>query len=122
MGCSHVFGVGNPYEDTIGQQIHYRTGIPVINMGVPGGSNDVIFNNAMKMLQEYGKPKKLFILWTYWSRFTHIQRYYEPNDYGIGWWIVEIFNLLIIESKKDYLHQFLITNGLHITYNQYIES
>jgi len=87
MGCSHVFGVGNPYEDTIGQQIHYRTGIPVINMGVPGGSNDVIFNNAMKMLQEYGKPKKLFILWTYWSRFTHIQRYYEPNDYGVsGWW------------------------------------
>ena len=86
MGCSHVFGVGNPYGDTIGQQIHYRTGKPVINLGVPGGTNDVIFNNVMKMLHDYGKPKKLFVLWTYWNRWTHIEKYYYPNKSGLSGW------------------------------------
>ena len=86
MGCSHVFGVGNAMQDTIGEQIHYRTGKHVINLGVPGGNNDVIFNNAMKLLQDYGKPKKLFVLWTYWDRWTHIEDYYFPNEYGLSGW------------------------------------
>ena len=80
FGCSHVQGVGNPFEETIGQYISEELGHPVINMGVGGISISGIYNNILKLIKDYGKPKGVFILWTYPWRFLAVDNYYVFED------------------------------------------
>ena len=80
VGCSHVQGIGNPFDETIGQYISKELGHPVINMGVGGISISGIYNNILKLIKDYGKPKGMFILWTYPWRFLAVDNYYVFED------------------------------------------
>lgn len=80
LGCSHVQGTGNPFEETIGQYIAKELGHPVINMGVGGASVGVIYNNLLKLIKDYGKPKGVFILWSYIMRKLSVSDYYVFQD------------------------------------------
>lgn len=80
LGCSHVLGIGNPYEETIGQYISKELNHPVINMGVGGASMAVIYNNLLKLIKDYGKPRGVFILWSYPTRQLRITDYFVFED------------------------------------------
>jgi len=81
LGCSHVFGVGTAYEETIGQYIARELDSPVINMGVGSATTTVIYNNLLKLIKDYGKPKGVFILWTYPTRQTLVNyTVFEDED------------------------------------------
>ena len=77
LGCSHVLGIGNPVDETLGSYIQQHLNEPVINLGVAGCSNDIIFNNFVYAMTNH-KPKGVIVFWTYPSRFTHI------TDYNTG--------------------------------------
>ena len=85
LGCSHVQGIGNPYEETIGEYISKKLSAPVINLGVGGLSNQAIYNNLLKQITTYGKAKGYFIMWTYPWRHTDMGSYYMQDGYK-GFW------------------------------------
>jgi len=70
LGCSHVTGVGSPMEETVTEQLSNITKYPVINMGVPGASNSLIFQNLVWILSRKYKPKKIVVIWTSLYRDT----------------------------------------------------
>ena len=76
LGCSHTYGVGVPEEHTWPQMLkrqfehHKNEKIDVINLGVPGGSNqliDVYLNWCHRF-----KPDYIAVLFTYDNRKTVI--------------------------------------------------
>ena len=79
LGCSHVMGVGNPIDETLGYYLQQHLNEPVINLGVAGASNDVIFNNFVYAMTNH-KPKGVIVFWTYPSRFTHITDYNQGGE------------------------------------------
>ncbi len=80
LGCSHIHGLGNQYHETIGEFISRKIAAPVINLGVGGISNEVIYNNLLKQLKTYGKAKGYFIMWTYSNRFANVGKYWYARD------------------------------------------
>lgn len=70
LGCSHVEGCGNKYEETIPSYYSSITGDNTVNMGFNSASNDTIFYNALWLADK--NPKKIIVLWTYQERFMHL--------------------------------------------------
>ena len=53
-------GVGNPIDETLGYYLQQHLNEPVINLGVAGASNDVIFNNFVYAMTNH-KPKGVIV-------------------------------------------------------------
>lgn len=64
LGCSHVEGVGNHVNGTIPTLVSNISNEKVINMGVGGCSNEVIYQNLIWLLSRKHRPKKIIVLWT----------------------------------------------------------
>jgi len=64
LGCSHVEGVGNHVNGTIPTLLSNISNEKVINMGVGGCSNEVIYQNLIWLLSRKHRPKKIIVLWT----------------------------------------------------------
>ena len=64
LGCSHVEGVGNHVNGTIPTLLSNISNEKVINMGVGGNSNEVIYQNLIWLLSRKHRPKKIIVLWT----------------------------------------------------------
>ena len=69
VGCSHTMGIGISYEETYSHQIERTTGIPVINLGLGGSSNEISFFNIMWLLSNFNRPKVIVFQRTGISRF-----------------------------------------------------
>ena len=69
-GCSHTFGIGQYMNETMGENLSVKLNAPVINLSVGGTGNDTIMHNFVHLCRKYGKPKGIFVLWTYPYRFT----------------------------------------------------
>lgn len=80
FGCSHVFGLGNPNKETISEHISKELSTPVINLGSPGASVEVIYNNLLKQIDTYGKAKGYFFHWSYPIRRLNILNYWEDEN------------------------------------------
>lgn len=87
LGCSHVFGIGNPYQDTIGEFLSKELSAPVINLGVYGAGFEVIYNNFLKQIRTYGKAKGYFFHWSYPNRKINVLNYFydDDNNYKDYW-------------------------------------
>ena len=85
IGCSHIQGIGTTYDNTIGEVISRKLNAPVINLGVGGISNEVIYNNILKQITTYGKAKGYFILWTYPNRYVDMGNYYTQENNKPFW-------------------------------------
>lgn len=86
FGCSCVYGVGVAEDETISHFLEKNTNVPVINMGYPGGSNDLILENIVNLLEFVGPdniPKNIIIGWTTTDRFLY---YAERQTYDVGPW------------------------------------
>ena len=69
FGCSHVFGTGVEEQYSISSLLEELIGIPVINLAVDGGSNQIMFHNSLVLSELYPPPKAIVYFWTSFGRF-----------------------------------------------------
>lgn len=71
LGCSNTYGSYLHEQHRASNLIEERTGLPVINLGIPGGGGNIIHMNVQKlMLSNYSKPKAIFVQWPEVHRIT----------------------------------------------------
>lgn len=71
LGCSNTFGQYLHEEERYSNIIEKQTGIPVINLGICGGSAISVFTNICKLFySNYPKPKAVFIQWPEQNRLS----------------------------------------------------
>ena len=102
LGCSHTFGQYLHEEDRYSNFIERHTGIPVINLGISGGSATSIFTNICKLFySNYPKPKAVFIQWPEQNRMS-----------ANGEQIIRLVNAHM--PKKDVFAFFVKENSLEV--------
>jgi hypothetical protein len=117
FGCSCTFGVGVSDDETISHYLSEITGRDVINLGVPGGSNQFMLDQSVILKKNYPKPYAVIMLWTVTDRMPH---YGSKKLYHMGSW-----NLVNDDERisgYDYfdIHRDIIKN-LYFDYsNEYI--
>jgi hypothetical protein len=89
FGCSIVFGIGLPEEETISYKLEKLLNRPVINLGVPGSGPTYALHNSQLFFKNFGTPNAVISLWSSLDR-THI--YKQDNVIHYGPWA---------ENKKD---------------------
>lgn len=63
MGCSNIFGVGLPFEQTVGQLVSQSIQRPVINLGFPGGTPQLTWQTIIRILNAGIRPWAWVIIW-----------------------------------------------------------
>lgn len=89
FGCSCVFGVGVSDDETLTSQISKITGRNVINIGVPGGSNQFLLDTSLIMKRKFGNPYSVIVMWTATDRMPY---YGDSVMYHIGLWNHSLLN------------------------------
>ena len=69
LGCSHTFGVGVKQQETIPALVQAATGIPCVNLGIPGGCNMLSLFNSTRIKNSNANPLKIFYQRTYPNRW-----------------------------------------------------
>lgn len=72
FGCSFVYGVGINFEDTCTYQLSNLINMPVVNMGIPGGSPLLQWVNTTIFRSENIKPKAVVYYWPYSQRTAEL--------------------------------------------------
>lgn len=122
VGCSHVMGVGQKFEDTIGEQLSRKIGKRVINIGATGAGNEVIFYNSLWANSK--APIGVITLWSHTNRiffyrldggydFVSHYNYHETeiNNYIKEEYILQSSDLFMkTELYKEVLSQY---NRIH---------
>jgi len=85
LGCSMTFGVGVSEDETISYYLNELTGRPVINLGYPAGSNELILNNLAALANRLPMPWAVVVNWSTLDRFTYYNKYFS----NIGLWTNE---------------------------------
>lgn len=83
FGCSCVYGVGLAEDETIAYHLEQLLGRPVINLGFSSGSGDVVLHNCITVLENYGIPWGVSILWPPSNRFKYFT---STNPLHLGPW------------------------------------
>lgn len=83
FGDSMVFGIGVSEEETLSGQLEQMTGIPAINLGIPGSSSTFTLHNTVLYLQSFPPPKYVVYMWSDISRFLI---YHERFIKHLGEW------------------------------------
>lgn len=71
IGCSYILGAGLRMEDRCSDIVASHFGIDYVNLGICGGSNDMILYNLKQLLKCSDKPKTVVIAWTHTSRKSY---------------------------------------------------
>jgi lysophospholipase L1-like esterase len=74
LGCSQTYGVGVTDEDTIGSNLSKLLNKPVINLGIPGASNNLILNNSAILSSKYPTPLIVIHIYSEVYRTTEYQK------------------------------------------------
>ena len=83
FGDSMVFGIGVSEEETISGQVEKMTGIPTVNLGVPGSSPTFTLHNSMLLMKSFPTPK--YVVFN-WSSSCRTVLYNEYNIEHVGSW------------------------------------
>jgi hypothetical protein len=115
LGDSCTFGIGVGEDETIGHFLEEQIDRPVVNLGVPGGSNHSMLENCVSMIHNYGIPYAVCATWSATDRF----RYYTRIGYtDLGSWTSEKQNIGGVNFSDFRRDLFLEPeNELAITYN-----
>ena len=71
FGCSCTYGIGLSDEETISAHLEKLSNRPVINLGVPGGSNSLMIQNATNLLHFFKAPYAVANIWSTSDRFEY---------------------------------------------------
>lgn len=83
LGCSCTYGVGVSDEETIAYHLEKLSGRQVINLGIPGGSNSLILQNAVSILENFTAPYAVAHIWSTSNRFKFFGK---TDTYNTGPW------------------------------------
>ena len=87
FGCSEIFGVAANIDETVPYLYTDITGIPSVNLGIPGGSNGQIAQLCEAVLHMIGvEPAAIVVAWAPLERL-HIR--YHDHHYTVGPWNVD---------------------------------
>ena len=100
-GCSHVLGIGQHVDDTFASILSNKINAPVINLGVGGTGNDTIMHNFVHLVRKYGKPKGVFVLWTYPYRFAKNLAYQTEGYDAHGQYSDSVWNRFDVLPGQD---------------------
>jgi hypothetical protein len=117
FGCSCTFGVGVSDDETISYYLSEMTGRGVINLGVPGGSNQFMLDQSVILKKNYPKPYAIIMLWTVTDRIP----YYAPDKlYHMGSW--NLLDNISDVNRDEYtdIHRDIIKNIYFDSSNEYI--
>lgn len=89
MGCSHIAGVGLDDKDTVSECLTRLMGIPCINLGVGGGSSDVLLYNSLRLIDLGHRPQAVVCLAPDATRMA----YFGTPTHNLGSWLLR---------EKDY--------------------
>jgi hypothetical protein len=89
LGDSCTFGVGLAEDETISHVLESKLKRPVINLGVPGCSNQQIINNCSTILNKFEVPYGVVINWSTSDRFRY---YFKMGYHDVGPWDSHINN------------------------------
>ena len=83
FGCSCTYGTGVSDDETIAFHLEKLSGRPVINMGVPGGSNSLMIQNGISILEYFEAPYAVANIWSTSDRFRFFEK---AADHNAGPW------------------------------------
>jgi hypothetical protein len=83
FGCSCTFGIGVDESETVSHYLSNITGRPVVNLGWPGGSNEMMMYNSLLLKQNYETPYAVVCLWSTTDRFIMFSDF---QPYNVGPW------------------------------------
>lgn len=83
FGDSCTYGIGISDDETIGFQLEQLLGRPVINLGIGGGSNALMIQNATNLLEYFPTPYAVANIWSTTNRFKFFT---EQCTYDTGPW------------------------------------
>lgn len=69
LGCSCTFGVGQAEDETVHHFLEKILRRPIVNLGFPSGSNHLIIQNCLALIENFGYPYAVGVLWTPTDRF-----------------------------------------------------
>jgi hypothetical protein len=109
FGCSIVFGIGLPKEETISYKLEKLLNQPVINLGVPGSGPTYTLHNSQLIFKNFGIPKIVISLW---SSFDRIHIYNKDN--------IKLYGSWSDTSKKEFYHHWGIESEINAeTHNHF---
>lgn len=80
-GCSNTFGLGIPYDITWGNLLSNKMQSKnFYNVGVVAASIQTIVNNCFYFIEEFGKPKALFILFPSIARGSTFENLFAEDE------------------------------------------
>lgn len=122
VGCSHTMGMGNFFEENYSYQIERITGIPVVNLGLAGSSNEVSFFNLMWLLNNFNHPKVIIFQRTGINRFPiwpDSERLYFAGPWVNTWDDIEFKDLeKFIEMADRFGYNKLRQKMMQVTLQQ----
>lgn len=72
LGCSHIYGHALAEEDTAARVLEKQINMPVINLGVPGGSVELAFYNSLILHNMGVNPKAIIQIWSKLNRYANL--------------------------------------------------
>lgn len=103
LGCSNVYGYSLAEEDTAARVLEKQIEIPVVNLGVTGGSVELAFYNSLILYEMGVRPKSIIQNWSCTERYNNFDKtdttseiqcsYVDPKDYAlqVNWNTKSIF-------------------------------
>ncbi|MDA8882821.1 hypothetical protein N9I00_00275 [bacterium] len=110
VGCSHVAGLGNQANSTVPALFESITNQPVINMGIGGASNEVIFQNIIWLMSRKHRPKRIVVCWTSLYRDLWFR-----NDMSTEFLNANLADRLQQSEFKDYVYPRYFTSYIERT-------
>jgi hypothetical protein len=107
FGCSQTFGIGIPEHTRYSNLIEDETGIPVLNLGISGGSINACYLNMLHLLiSDYNPPDAIIL------QVPHFHRYSFPiPDGGL--------HRALVEHNEVFDEKFLV-NELAVVSKYYL--
>ena len=87
FGCSVTYGVGVATDETLAYYLEQKTGRQVVNLGYPGGSNQVIATLLSILIEKYPTPYAVVLNYTTGDRYRH---YFKNRYVDMGPWHLRI--------------------------------
>lgn len=106
LGCSNTFGQGVPENYLASSLLEKHLNIDCVNLGVPGGSNILISDIALHLVERKVLPKLVVVGWTTHNRIYDIVNNQIEN---LGIWSTSWYSSKI-NLCKDFYKQWMLND------------
>lgn len=116
IGCSMTYGVGVSEDETLSHYLNLLQGRPVINLGYPSCSNEVIVHNLATLMLKCPAPYAVIVNWTTLDRFA----FWGKDHIAMGPWtqkneidddvpLADLFKWRNYSEKNKYVENYFLS-------------